>query len=166
MTRRPFVLPVITRALEDARAAVRGQPTVDAARERLGGRAASCAPVGEIVLLSTALGERTGVVLFRDDAFADVWIGGGRVHRVEPDALVSHPDPASVSMDLCAVASSTRVFGDLREGDRVRFETRPGALSDGLLVEKCRFGALVLADDGKVMALGFQKIWPVSHTET
>jgi len=31
---------------------------------------------------------------------------------------------------------------------------------NGKVVEKCRWGALVLREDGAVVAVGFRKLWP------
>jgi hypothetical protein len=42
----------------------------------------------------------------------------------------------------------------------VRYADDAGALIDGKLIEKCRWGALVARDDGAVVAVGFRKLWP------
>jgi hypothetical protein len=157
---RRFVLPVVEQALDEARRAVRESPTVDAARERLGGRARAGGPVGDVVALETLFGTEVGVVLFRDGESVDVWTGGGRVRRVAEDAIEVRDASSPVDEDLRVLSDGVRVFATLDEGERVRFEVRPGELDEALLVEKCRFGGLVVTDAGKVMAVGFQKLWP------
>jgi hypothetical protein len=59
------------------------------------------------------------------------------------------------------IAESARVFEALVEGQQVRFMTE-NHIYEGILVEKCRFGALVERSDGKIIGLGFQRVWPVS----
>jgi hypothetical protein len=53
-----------------------------------------------------------------------------------------------------------RLFASLSEGDRVRFASAASAAAEGLLIEKCRYGALVLDDEEKVLAVGFRRLWP------
>ncbi len=65
MTRK-FSLPFHLGRADRATAPASATPTVDAVRERLGGRASTEPGVGELVLLTTAAGEALpGVVLYR-----------------------------------------------------------------------------------------------------
>jgi hypothetical protein len=161
------------------------KPTVDAVRRRLGGRATTEAGAGELVTLTTREGgELRGVILFARGEDVDVWIerGGsppparlpwvlgaappgapatsprsGVVHRTRRADVA--PLRAPASKDLDAVAGDARAFAGLREGERIRFQTE-GGLAEGLLIEKCRFGALVQRDDGTVVGVGFRRVWP------
>lgn len=135
------------------------QPTVDAVRRRLGGRASTDSGAGEIVALTRTAGvERAGVVLFTSGDALLVWVAEGIVRKTQR-ALVQ-PVRAPVSEDLIALAGDARVFGDLKEGERVRYHHESG-LGEGKLIEKCRFGALLLRDDGAVIGVGFRRIWPL-----
>jgi hypothetical protein len=45
----------------------------------------------------------------------------------------------------------------------VRFLERDGApAAEGVLFERCRFGALVAKDDGTIVAVGYRRLWPTS----
>jgi hypothetical protein len=134
-------------------------PNVDAARRRLGGRAApSTNDAGRVVSLREGGDvEVVGVVLYGAEEELDVWIEGGIVRRVHPSRVVDFA--GMVPEDVARMASDARTFSRLREGQRVRFES-PGT-TEGDLVEKCRYGALVLRGDGKLMAVGFRRLWPV-----
>jgi len=35
-------------------------------------------------------------------------------------------------------------------------------IADGKVVEKCRWGALILRDDGSIVSVGFRKLWPTA----
>jgi len=64
-----------------------------------------------------------------------------------------------------SLLAEVRLFATLKEGQRVRFAEKDGSageLSVGMLVEKCRYGALVAKDDGRILAVGFRRLWPVS----
>jgi hypothetical protein len=156
-------LSSVEQALAEARSLLAGHPTVDLARERLGGRVATEPSVGQAVRVSSSLGvEHLGVVIFRKDGQVDVWLGAGRVRRVAAGAT----EPAAIeelSKALADIAGGAIVFGSLHEGQRVRYQTSSGELREGLLVEKCRYGALIVADGGdeRVMAVGFQSIDPI-----
>ena len=65
-----------------------------------------------------------------------------------------------VAIELEKIAGDARLFGQLAEGQPVRYADDAGALVNGKVVEKCRWGALVLRDDGAVVAVGFRKLWP------
>jgi hypothetical protein len=147
------------------------KPTVDEVRRRLGGRASTDGSAGELVqLIATGGRELPGVVLFGSGEDVDVWVeqpgsavavalGAGVVRRARrPDVA---PLQAPPSKDLTSVASDARVFGALREGQRIRYQAEDG-LDEGTLVEKCRFGALVQRDDGAIVGVGFRRIWPAA----
>jgi hypothetical protein len=51
-----------------------------------------------------------------------------------------------------------RRFAAMPAARRARFTTETGAEAEGLLIEKCRYGALVALDDGRVVALGFSRM--------
>lgn len=156
-------------------------PTVDAVRERLGGRASSEPGVGELVMLTTATGKALpGVVLFRRGATVDVWVDAPEAaHSVHNETDLSVPArsrshrglvrrarladiaplrvPARESLGV--VAADARVFAALSEGQRIRFQDG-GDLAEGTLIEKCRFGGLVQRDDGVILGVGFRRLWP------
>ncbi|KYG05758.1 hypothetical protein BE21_38685 [Sorangium cellulosum] len=180
MTRK-LSLPLISLGRPERAASAAAKPTVDAVRERLGGRASSEPGVGELVLLTTAAGKALpGVVLFRRGAVVDVWIDApeatisaqdtikgalpghsaahrGLVRRARPSDLAPLRAPSPES--LVAVAADARVFAALSEGQRIRFQDG-GDLAEGMLVEKCRFGGLVQRDDGIIVGVGFRRLWP------
>jgi hypothetical protein len=52
-----------------------------------------------------------------------------------------------------------RLFTSLVEGERVRWE-RGTEVAEGCIVEKCRYGAIIVSRDGRVVAVGFRKLWP------
>ena len=151
---------------------VDARPSLETARRRMGGRARSAAGIGKLVLLEGAI----GVLVFASDDEHDVWVEGsvegdaesavssvggerGIVRRAKPALTSSFVGEAPVA--LAKVAADIRVFATLAEGDRVRYEATGGVMAEGLLLEKCRFGALVAAPDGRILAVGFRKLWPV-----
>jgi hypothetical protein len=135
-----------------------GSPTVDATRKRLGGRASTEPGAGEVVAFRDERGhERHGVVLFVRGEDLDVWGTGDRVRRVR--RARTRPVDGMVSEELVAVARDAVAFGELREGQPVRFQHAQG-LGEGVLVEKCRFGGLVERGDEVVLGVGFRRLWP------
>jgi hypothetical protein len=76
-----------------------------------------------------------------------------RLQRAE-----TSPPEAPVSKELLAIAADARVFGQLSEGQRVRYQQKDG-LGEGYLVEKCRFGGMIERADGTVVGVGFRRIW-------
>ncbi|AKT39743.1 hypothetical protein [Chondromyces crocatus] len=144
------------------------RPTADEVRARLGGRASTGPGAGELVMLTTPGGEELpGVVLFTAGDVVDVWLerpptgaspsGAGIVRRTNRNTLVPLPPP--VPRQLAAIAADACVFGALSEGQRIQYQTDAG-LGEGLLVEKCRYGALVQQDQGGLLAVGFRRLWP------
>ncbi len=132
--------------------------TVDAVRERLGGRGESLAGVGEIVRITAVGHRRPGVVLFATEDRFDVWIGGDQVLRVARTDV--EPFETEPPKELLVVASDARVFSRLQEGEQVRFEPTAVRHDEGTLAEKCRYGALVRRADGSIVGVGFQRLWP------
>lgn len=139
-------------------------PTVDEARQKLGGRASTSAIAGEIVGVPTSAGGvQAGVVVFASGDDRDVWVGEGKIRRVVAGQLVPAPVPADAL--LAPVAADARLYASMHEGQAVRFLAHDGAMRAGQLVEKCRFGALVLAGDDKIVAVSFRRLWPASDHE-
>lgn len=134
-------------------------PTVDRARESLGGRASTDADAGQRVRMTDDA--REGVVVFASGGERDVWIGEGRIRRARVE-LCEPSGSADVALD--AVAIDARRFATLAESAEVGFLDRAGGVHAGTLVEKCRYGALVLASDGKIVAVSFRRLAPRAAT--
>ena len=137
-------------------------PTLEGARKRLGGKANRSAQTGAVVRLIDDEPRAFGIVLYADEFELDVLLCvsgevGKLLRKTKPELTL----PADVEMVDAALLADVRVFASLEEGQRVRFAEDSGT-TDGLLVEKCRYGALVAKDDGKILAVGFRKLWPVS----
>jgi hypothetical protein len=118
--------------------------TLARAREKLGGRVTSHGRGGEIV----RIGEDMGVVVWSDAAQCDVWIGDDRIKRVPAEEASGAAE--AVMLD---VAADARAFAQLEEGAVVAFDQH----ISGRLIEKCRWGALVARDDGRIFAVGFRR---------
>ena len=146
---RRIALPVVEELLGD-------KPTLAGARNRLGGRGATGPGAGRVV----TIGASVGVVLFEADGEIDVVIEGGIVRRTVASKCVHHA--GDVVPAVRALADDVRVFASLREGDDVCYEPPRGAPARGKLLEKCRYGALVGTEDGRVLAVGFRKLTPVA----
>jgi hypothetical protein len=104
-------------------------------------------------------------VLFTEGDDAHLWVGDGRVRRVNRAWV--RPFEGAAPPDVAAIARELRAFASLREGERVCFLTgRPadgdGRVETGELVEKCRHGALIARSDGVVLAVGFRRLWRAS----
>ncbi len=137
-----------------------GPPSVDVARKNLGGRGSTSREAGRIVSLASQHGiTAVGVVLFASATEIDVWLDEGVVRRTQPSQAT--PFQGVVGDELRKLAGDAHVFGTLREGQRVRYESQKGVVTEGAIVEKCRYGALILREDGKLMAIGFRKLWPL-----
>jgi len=149
--KKPLSLPLAVRVPSPA-------PTVDEARAKLGGRAESDARAGSVVRAS----ETIGVVVFARDDETWVWIGEGRLQKCAPSALATHD--GETPRELERVVADVRVFASLREGARVRYMADAAELRDGVLAEKCRFGALVATPMGGIVAVAFRRLWPVGVT--
>ena len=135
-------------------------PSVAAVRARLGGRllGAPHQDCGALVLFDGRPDELgPAVLLFVEASEAHVWLGAGLV-RTLPEARLrpfeGEPPPAAAR-----VAHDARAFAALGEGDRVSFSgTEGGPLESGVIVEKCRHGALVERPDGVVVGVGFRRL--------
>ena len=137
-----------------------GPPSIDDARLALGGRVSTAIPrVGALARFRDARGgEVEGVVVCDTTDELDVWIGEGRLQRL-PAARVTLV-PLGADHALADVGADARVFVSLAEGRRVRFLTRSGSSLEGVLAEKCRYGALV-SHEGRVLAVSFRRLWPL-----
>ena len=135
--------------------------TIDGARQRLGGRFSTTLEAGSLVAVEMEMGDSVpGVVVFASAIEVDILIDGGVVHRTR--SAFESPFLGDVPELLRHLAAEARMFAELREGERVRFEIAPGHLAEGKLAEKCRYGAIVISDDQRVLAVGFRKIWPLT----
>jgi hypothetical protein len=59
--------------------------------------------------------------------------------------------------EILDVAKDARAFAELTEGQRVLFH-QDGSVRRGVLVEKCRFGALIETDSGAVVGVAFRRV--------
>jgi hypothetical protein len=134
-----------------------GMPNVDEARAALGGRVSTEAGAGACVSVQMKRGAAAvGVLVCVRGDERDVWIGDGRFVRVQATALrlLEAIDPS-----LAPVARDATRFATLSEGDGVLFLNRHAVEGEGTLVEKCRYGALVSAEDAtKVIAVSFRRL--------
>jgi hypothetical protein len=147
--------------LTDDRRSDSETPTIERARQRLGGKGSTSAYAGEIVTVAGSTS--AGVVVFASDEECDVFVAAGFVKRTRRANVA----PASCTVDspLRELSAEARVCASLAEGKRVRFEEPSGDLCEGLMFEKCRYGALIAKDDGTVVAVGFRKVWPARAAE-
>jgi hypothetical protein len=143
------------------------KPSLDDARNRLGGRTTDEEPPrpgiapGRIVkVVATGGAEHVAVVVFANAEEVHILVDGTRLRRVSPGAVDFH-EGATPSV-LAKIADDAHVFSRLSEGQRVRYADDSGGLLAGKLVEKCRYGALVVREDGAVVAVGFRKLWPAA----
>jgi hypothetical protein len=140
--------------------AVTLRSSIEAARRRLGGRPAapSKRAPGSFVHATLSDGTRhAGVVLWAAEGHCDVWFDDCLARRTRAElvsALAGTPPER-----LWRVAAEMRIFAALVEGDLVRWQ-RAGEVAEGCIVEKCRYGAIVVTRDGKLVAVGFRKLWP------
>ena len=135
-------------------------PSVDRIRNRLGGRASTETGAGDAVTFTTDGGiHQTGVIIFVRADELDVYVSDNLVRRIRR-ASVKSTDTA-LPPALVRIAESARVFERLEEGQRVSFASDDGT-HEGILVEKCRFGALVERVDGTIIGLGFQRVLPAA----
>lgn len=139
----------------------RGPPTIEEAREALGGRVATRqgSSLGDLARFRDVYQRDVeGVVVCETAETLDVWIGEGRFQRIAVErARLSR---ASSEHALADVAADARVFDTLREGQPVRFLSRDGAHREGVLAERCRYGALV-SFEGRIFAVSFRRLWPL-----
>ncbi len=134
-------------------------PTVDDARQSLGGRASTTNDAGRAVVLKNGL---VGIVVFASAESFDVCTEDGRFYRTRPDQVTDAATELPESMQ--SIAADARIFATLDENRRVRYQRSRGKLEEGLLAEKCRYGALIATDDGRVLAVSFRRLWPLDHS--
>ena len=158
-----------TRAREPAKPARVKKPSLDDARNRLGGRTAEeerarpgIVPGRLVKVVATGGAEHIAVVVFANADEVHILVDGTRLRRVPPAAVELHDGAAPIA--LAKIAADAHVFSRLAEGEQVRYTDDSGGLLAGKLVEKCRYGALVVRDDGAVVAVGFRKLWPAANT--
>jgi hypothetical protein len=133
---------------------------LESARMRLGGRAdtPSLAAPGTLVeaIMSDGV-RRAGVLLWSSREHCEAWFDDGLARRVNAGA--ASPRTGPVPETLVRVAAEIRVFVMLAEGERVRW-SRSGEVVEGCIAEKCRYGAIVVTPAGRLIAVGFRKLWP------
>jgi hypothetical protein len=136
--------------------AKKAPPTLENARKRLGGKAsARGALLGSVVRIKDNP-PAVGIVLHARDDDLDVLLGPQMVRRTKLELT----EPASDGDVDAQLLAEVRSFASLTEGQRVSFPEKDG-MSVGLVVEKCRYGALIAKDDGRILAVGFRKLWPL-----
>ena len=145
------------------------KPSLDDARNRLGGRTNNEAPapagvtLGRVVTVFANDGEgHVAVVVFANLEEVHLLVDGKRLRRVPPEAV--HAYEGETPSHLHQIAADAHVFSRFREGQSVRYTDDEGGLLSGKLVEKCRYGALVAREDGTLVAVGFRKLWPAASS--
>jgi hypothetical protein len=131
-------------------------PHLEQARRGLGGAYADdvdASLIGRFVRVAP----HEGVVLHADATTVDVMVSAGVVRRVARARAVVLDD-VELSPLRRRMADDVRRFAAMPAARRARFTTETGAEAEGLLIEKCRYGALVALDDGRVVALGFSRM--------
>ena len=143
------------------------KPSLDDARNRLGGRTNNEEPApagivpGRVVRVFANDGAaHVAVVVFANADEVHILIDGTKLRRVPPSEVHAHEGEAPSS--VAKIAADAHVFSRLAEGEKIRYADDSGGLLSGKLVEKCRYGALVVRDDGAVVAVGFRKLWPAA----
>jgi hypothetical protein len=135
-------------------------PALEAARRKLGGRSItpSARSPGALVEATLQDGVRhSGILLWASTGSCDVWFDDQLARRARSEAVVS--SARSTPDSLIRIEAEVRMFSALAEGDRVRWE-RVAGVTEGLIVEKCRYGAIVVTRSARVVAVGFRKLWP------
>jgi len=125
--------------------------TLARTRARLGDRVSSHGDAGAIVSIERGGRKCVGVVLWSDDTSCDVWLGDDVTKRTRLD--LAEPATAPAGSLIALVAADARWFASLEEGRDVCFDGD----TEGRLLEKCRWGALVARADGKIFAVGFRR---------
>jgi hypothetical protein len=150
---RRLKLPVV---VEETRAP---EATEEVLRRSLGGPAEGDARGAGRAVALRSQPERPLVVLFEEDEVCHLWVGQGRVRKVRREDLVDYQGALSPEQE--AIARDILRLHALPQGAPVAFlqSDPPGSTGRGVLVERCRFGALVHASDGRRMAVGFRRVW-------
>lgn len=133
----------------------------ESARAQLGGLAAGDTDwAGRGVRLDSGASYLDrGIIVHAEPGTWDVWIGIGRIQRMDPRPELIDSD---IPDELLEVAHDARKFAHLLAGDEVRCVVPSGSLVDGVIVERCRFGALVRVAGDRVLAVSFRRLWPAS----
>ncbi len=134
--------------------------SLESARRKLGGSSVvpSERSPGGLVQASLSDGlDHAGVLLWCSGGYCDVWFDDGVARRARTELVVPRARPTPES--LLRIEAEVRVFSTLVEGERVRWE-REACLVEGRIAEKCRYGAIVVTHEAKVIAVGFRKLWP------
>lgn len=165
---KKVILPVFDRdrdrAAEEKKPAKK--PSLDDARARLGGsqRGRSMAPTGvvpgRVVRIRSNGTVRMAVIVHASATEIHALVDGVRLLRVKPETMETFEGDAPI--ELARIAADAHVFHNLVEGQPVRYADDTNTLLTGKLVEKCRYGALIVRDDGTVVAVGFRKLWPAT----
>ena len=131
---------------------------VEAAHLAYGGRGASAAGIGELVLVRDAAGaEQAAVVLFVEGDELDVILDDRTLAHTPRECCrpLAPPHPLA----LTSLRADALRFSRIDELDRVRF--RVGSrVEHGMLAEKCRHGAIVMRDDGSLQGVSFRDLNP------
>ncbi len=151
---RKLFLPLTQRVTDRAQ-----PPSAAEIRERLGGRVADPPswPLGEAVC-PVKDPTRVGLVLAAVGEQIDVYFERGLVKRTQRSELA--PALRDPPQHLLRAREHVLVFAALTEGQSVLVEQGSDRGRAGVLVEKCRYGALVELADGKLLGAGFQVLWP------
>ncbi len=137
------------------------KPSIDAARTRLGGTAQGHAlppglAPGVVVRFGPDDDER-GVVIFASIIEVHVLLDPSRMRRFPPAELEVHQGAHAFE----ELATDAKIFGMLHDGQAIRYAVDGGTMIDGIVAEKCRWGAIITRDDDDiVVAVGFRKLWP------
>ncbi|MFO0659592.1 MAG: hypothetical protein U0165_07155 [Polyangiaceae bacterium] len=154
----PLRLPLIEKIEAQLR-----KPTIDAMRARLGGREPSPPDAGSIVSWVSPDGQsRVGVVLGGSAEERFMWTSDGVVRRAERTQV--REVGSYLPEDLVMAAEEIKAFASLSEGDSVLVDESSASV-EMLLIEKCRFGALVAREDGSVLGVGYRKVRPLARVE-
>jgi hypothetical protein len=100
---------------------------------------------------------RPGILLWATREYHDVWLDDGTARRIDSPRVTLYGGP--LPEPLVRIGAEVRMFASLGEGQRVRWE-RASGIAEGCICEKCRFGAIVLTRDRRLVAVGFRKLWP------
>jgi len=139
MSRKPLPVHTPTRT-----------PTTDAMRTKLGGRVGAAADDAIGRFAARPADDVEGWVLSGDETHWFLWDGGVAIRRT-PKVDVTLQEDRSDAL----APSLLRTWASLGERETVEFQAADTRWQTGLLVEKCRFGALVARDDGSIVAVGF-----------
>jgi hypothetical protein len=101
--------------------------------------------------------KHTGVILWSSDRDCDVWFDDGVARRLRTSCIQAYG--GAVPEELAQVAAEARLFALLSPGELVRWQ-RPTGMAEGCIVEKCRYGAIIVTRDGRLVAVGFRRLWP------